>query len=138
MKDYAAVYTKLTKIINNKKKSIKQIYKVSIRRKKGKKLGVKFFHIWSPPYIENLLHFDWMSHYLLSPRGQSHLAAWQQLLITRRGEFSNCRQVRYLGSKLHHQNIRYLGGEPQCAYFSKLHTRFLSSKRCILEMPRGV
>jgi hypothetical protein len=53
-------------------------------------------------------------------------------------EFFNCRQVCYLGSELHHQNIRYLGSEPRCAYFSKLHTRFLSSKRCILEMPRGV
>jgi hypothetical protein len=51
-----------------------------------KRIGVNFFHTHGTPFVEYLLHFIWISTIYL-PRGQSHLAMWQQLLTVWRAEF---------------------------------------------------
>jgi hypothetical protein len=48
------------------------------------------------PFIDKMLHFDWASHYLLQPRGQSCLATWQQHFTACEIEFFSCRHVRCL------------------------------------------
>jgi hypothetical protein len=48
------------------------------------------------PFIESFLHFDWLEHYLLQPRGQSRLAMWQQFLTAWETEIFNCCHVRCL------------------------------------------
>jgi hypothetical protein len=63
-------------------------------------------------FTEIFLQCDWLSTIYSLPRGQSHLAKWQQLLTVWEAEFFHCRHVRCIDNERHHHSIRYAASEP--------------------------